>query len=355
MAGESLSLSELRDWYSKFDAVVKNYGGGALSELGVPDGGTVVTSDINNLYNQITAFRKDTYFKTEPTLYPTDYSIIGSGTLISRNVVTPITTTIAGISQIKCRNQATNTSGINSNGTQSSGTNSSGTNSSGICGSGTCGSGTCGSGTCSSGGYGATNSWTANAHGTLSHGQLGGACTQGEKSSGNCAQGSKSSGTCTNLYNSVTCGSGTNDVLNPGINNAWSCVCFVTYNNNISHSSGTKSHGTQSHNYCQHGKNNVTCSSGKNSVACSSGTNDNKCGSGTNQYTNKSHTTCNYSTHSHGSNNHGSKNHGTNNHGTNNHGAYNHGALSHGALSHGSKAHSTIIDILNTNTTYSNN
>lgn len=51
MAGESLSLSELKDWYAKFDAVVTSYGGGALSKLGVPDGGTVVTSDINNLYN----------------------------------------------------------------------------------------------------------------------------------------------------------------------------------------------------------------------------------------------------------------------------------------------------------------
>jgi hypothetical protein len=51
MAGESLSLSELRDWYSKFDAVVTAHGGGALTPLGTPDGGTIVTSDINNLYN----------------------------------------------------------------------------------------------------------------------------------------------------------------------------------------------------------------------------------------------------------------------------------------------------------------
>lgn len=53
MAGESLSLSELKDWYSKFNAVISSYSGGNIAALTMPDADkdtTVVAGDINKLY-----------------------------------------------------------------------------------------------------------------------------------------------------------------------------------------------------------------------------------------------------------------------------------------------------------------
>jgi hypothetical protein len=66
MANEPLSLSELKDWYSAFNAVINNYSGGNISALPTPDGGTVITADINDLYNRIDAFKSETYLRTEP-------------------------------------------------------------------------------------------------------------------------------------------------------------------------------------------------------------------------------------------------------------------------------------------------
>ena len=63
MAGESLSLSELRNWYTAFNNVISNY----ASEIGVlptPDWGTAIPSDLNALYDKIDAFKSDTYLKT---------------------------------------------------------------------------------------------------------------------------------------------------------------------------------------------------------------------------------------------------------------------------------------------------
>jgi hypothetical protein len=53
MAGESLSLSELKDWYSKFNAVISSYSGGNIAALTMPDADndtTAVAGDINKLY-----------------------------------------------------------------------------------------------------------------------------------------------------------------------------------------------------------------------------------------------------------------------------------------------------------------
>jgi hypothetical protein len=66
MAGEPLSLSELKDWYSAFNAVINNYSGGNISALPTPDGGAAVPSDVNDLYSKIDAFKSETYLKTEP-------------------------------------------------------------------------------------------------------------------------------------------------------------------------------------------------------------------------------------------------------------------------------------------------
>ena len=129
----------------------------------VDDGGKVVTSDINNLYNQITAFGNDTYFKTQPTLYATDYSIVGSGTTIYRNVVTPIQTTVTGIAKIKCRNDATNSSGTNSNTTNNNTTCNRSTNGN------TCSRSNQGK-TCSNSTQGRTCSNSTNAHVAHTHG-----------------------------------------------------------------------------------------------------------------------------------------------------------------------------------------
>lgn len=246
MAGESLSLSELKDWYAKFDAVVKNYGGGALSTLGVPDGGTVVTSDINNLYNQITAFRNDTYFKTQPTLYATDYSIVSSGTTIIRNVVTPISTTITGIAKIKCRNDATNSSGTNSHGTNSHGTCAYSDNSQ------TC-SRTC-SVSCShldnSNDCSQTCSRSCSSGNNSNYVQCGNTCSR------SCSHGDNSKNIdCSNTC-SRTCSSGTH---------SQTCTrCAVScarVNNWYSSSTGAAQNSNSTHgNSCSHGSNSNTCS-----------------------------------------------------------------------------------------------
>lgn len=116
MAGESLSLSELKGWYTSFNNVIKAYGGGAIAALSTPDGGVVVPADINNLYSKITEFKNDTYFKTQPSLYPSSYTNVTSGSKVSRSAITPITTAITGINKIKCRNNATNNYGTHTHG-----------------------------------------------------------------------------------------------------------------------------------------------------------------------------------------------------------------------------------------------
>lgn len=67
MAGESLSLSEVINWYEAFNNVISNYGGGLISSITPPSlGDTAKASTINALYNTIDKFKSDEYLSTEP-------------------------------------------------------------------------------------------------------------------------------------------------------------------------------------------------------------------------------------------------------------------------------------------------
>ncbi len=333
MAGESLSLSELKDWYAKFDAVVTNYGGGALSKLGVPDGGTVVTSDINNLYNQITAFRNDTYFKTQPTLYATDYSIVSAGTKILRSQVTPISTTVTGIAKIKCRNDAAYNHGTNSHGTNRNVGCSQGDNAETCSRKADCwnvdNSNNCSS-TCSR---------------NCSHGDNGRAptvscshSTNGNTCSSSCSHGdnANTSRSCSYSTNSRTCSRCWN------IPNVNSSTCIQTINSKTTNTSGTNSETCTR--TCSSGDNAQTCSR-----LCSRGTNSQTCSrnctSGDNAETcsRTCSVACTYGDYGNNCSNAYSCSHGDNAK-TCSHGTYGHVALNHVTLSHG-----TVIDILNAN------
>ena len=61
MAGEPLSLAELQTWYNTFNTIINNYGGGEIETLPIPDGGLIVPSDINNIYDKINAMKNDEY------------------------------------------------------------------------------------------------------------------------------------------------------------------------------------------------------------------------------------------------------------------------------------------------------
>lgn len=342
MAGESLSLSELKQWYAAFDAVVTAHGGGALSTLGVPDGGTAVPSDINNLYNQITAFRNDTYFKTQPTLYATDYSLVSAGTLIQRNVVTPITTTVTGIARIKCRNEATNSSGTNSHGANNHGTCTRGDNSQ----------------TC-----------TRNCSVSCNHGDYGNNCSNA-RSCSNGDYGQTCNRVCSRGDNSETCGRtcyrATNDPCSRAracsngdnartcsrcwnIPNVNSSTCVQTINSKTTNTRGDNSETCSRTISCTNGTNtnsrSMSCSYSDNSRTCSSacqyGDNANNCSSAAACWnvdnSNTCGSTCTRSC-SHGDN---SK---TCSHSTNAHVAFNHTLLSN----------TKLIDILNSSATKTN-
>lgn len=202
MAGEKLTLAELKQWYSAFNDIIQNYGGGTISTLATPDGGEVVPADINNLYDKITAMKNDEFLGTQPTFYDS-FTKVASDTLVKRTDANPIINTATKIAAIKCRNTVTYTNQYNSHtnkgnvalshGTNSHGENGWGTDSNGYDGNqnnaqGYCtqwGNGHwCNNGLCYWGQYGngtygnGALSHGAKSHGTNTHGQH----THGSKS-----------------------------------------------------------------------------------------------------------------------------------------------------------------------------
>ena len=197
MAGESLSLTELKQWYSTFNTVIKNYSGGTISELATPDGGAVIPSDINALYDKITAMKNDEFLGTQPTYYST-FTKVAQGELVERTDATPVIDTATKIAAIKCRNTTTFTNGYHSN-TQ--------------------------------------KSHTTNSHGSNSHG------TQGN--------GAKSKGTHGNQNNANGC----NSVSTCSTNWCNNSLCYWGAQGNGTEYNGTNSHGAKSHTVKSHGDN----------------------------------------------------------------------------------------------------
>ncbi len=186
MAGETLSYTELKNWYTTFNNVISNYGGN-LSTKSVPSSGSkAVASNINNLFTAINEMANEEYLGTQSSLYSTDYTVVASGGKITRSSTTPISNTASKITQIKCRNKISYSCGTNNNGTNSDSYNYNGTCSSGSCSNGSCSYSTrmCGSkssgnwsngnnsnGSCSSGtNNNAANSDTSNSSGNQSNG-----------------------------------------------------------------------------------------------------------------------------------------------------------------------------------------
>lgn len=126
MAGESLSYTELKNWYDTFNTVISNYGGD-IEQLIVPTQDKAKPNDINNLLNKITELANEEYLSTQPTLYDTDYTITSKGEKIVRSTAaTPISNTATNILSIKCRNKIQFSSGTCSSGKYSNGSFSSG-------------------------------------------------------------------------------------------------------------------------------------------------------------------------------------------------------------------------------------
>lgn len=187
MAGESLSYTELKNWYDTFNTVISNYGGN-IEQLIVPTQGKAKPNDINNLLNKITELANEEYLGTQPSLYLTDYSVVSSGSKILRSSITPISNTASNLSSISCRNKISYSCGTNSCGNKSNGSDN----------CGTWGNGTCSNGTCSNGtkGYGAN---TNNSQPTICSS---GTCSSGTRSNGYNSKSTKSTSTKTNGVNS---------------------------------------------------------------------------------------------------------------------------------------------------------
>lgn len=175
MAGETLSYSELKNWYTIFNNTIANYGG-SLTQKSVPASGSQATpSNINNLFTAINEMAEETYLGTQPSLYSTDYTVVSSGNKILRSSVTPINNTANKLSQIKCRNKISYSCGTNSCGNKSNGENSDGTWGNASCSKGTCSNGSKGCGSCFQGSYtriaynSGSNSNGSNTNGYNSH------------------------------------------------------------------------------------------------------------------------------------------------------------------------------------------
>lgn len=130
MAGEKLSLQELKNWYAQFNTIIKNCGGGTISQLTTPDGGLAVPADVNDVYNKITEMKNDTYLGTQADLYTTG-TAVAKGGKITRANTTPINTTATQIQSVKCRNTTTFSNGYHTNTKKSHTANSHGADSQG--------------------------------------------------------------------------------------------------------------------------------------------------------------------------------------------------------------------------------
>lgn len=201
MAGETLSYTELKNWYTIFNNVISNYGG-SLSTKTVPSSGSqAIPSNVNNLFTAINEMANETYLGTQPSLYSTDYTVVASGNKINRSSITPVSSTASKITSIKCRNKISYSCGTNSSGTQSCGTNSNGTNSDGTWGNvsksdGTHNNGTLTQGTCVQGSKN-INSYNSgsNPNGTKSYGYN----SYLDRSNGTNSNGTNSCGTNSNV------------------------------------------------------------------------------------------------------------------------------------------------------------
>lgn len=123
---KSLDLEELKQWYATFNNIINKYGGGAIGILPEPDGGLIVPSDVNDLYDRINSMKNDEYLGTLESGYDS-VSPVTSGQMINRTSTTPIINTVNKIIDIKCRNTTTFTNLYNSNGDKSNGDKGNGT------------------------------------------------------------------------------------------------------------------------------------------------------------------------------------------------------------------------------------
>lgn len=140
MAGEPLSLTELKEWYTALNTVITNYSGGTISTLTAPaDAAKVLPTDINNAYDRIQAMKDDEFLGTQ-NFYST-FTKVAQGEIVERADAAPIVETTKKITAIKCRNTTTYTNQYHShteknntameNGTQSHGNQTNGSNSQG--------------------------------------------------------------------------------------------------------------------------------------------------------------------------------------------------------------------------------
>ena len=210
MAGEPLSLTELKEWYAAFNAVINAYGGGTIDPLTDPaDGSKVLPEHINNAYDKITAMKNDAYLGTQD-FYST-FTKVATGEEVVRPDSVPITDTMAQIKGIKCRNTTTFTNGYHTNTQKSHSTHSNGAKSNSKNGNGSDSNGNWGNENNANGTYsGCSTNWCNNglcywgakgngdwSNGALSHGAL----SHGVKSNGDNTHSAKSHSSQVDILN----------------------------------------------------------------------------------------------------------------------------------------------------------
>ena len=234
-AGSLAQDEDLKSWYTSLNSIISSYGG-SIATLTVPGNNQKIEdTDVNNFYNKITEMKSDTYLKTQTSIYPT-YSVVSSGTKIVSNVGTTMSSSVGSsyLGKIKCRNNATNSSGTCQHDTCSHSTNSNVVK-----------------GNVNKDNVNHTNS--RHSHGTCSNSNNGNVI----QFNGGCYYS-----TCNYSRNFR----GTNGFwyYEQGFNSHGTCSHSTNSNVNKSNglnSHGTHSHGSHSHGTCSHG----TCSHGSNS------------------------------------------------------------------------------------------
>ena len=103
--------SDLQSLYTTFNNFIQNYSNG-IAKLTVPSNNKKVeATDLNNLNTKITAFKSDTYLKTQASWWVN--ATVTAGNPLKASDWTNINTTVTNMGKVKCKNNATNSKGTN--------------------------------------------------------------------------------------------------------------------------------------------------------------------------------------------------------------------------------------------------
>lgn len=113
--GEKALLSDLNSWQTIFNNLASNYSNGVSTVALTTSNTSITASQINTLHARITSFRADKYLGTQAAWWPTGTNVTVGNPITPANL-TAIINTVSNASKVKCKNEASNSSGDCPNG-----------------------------------------------------------------------------------------------------------------------------------------------------------------------------------------------------------------------------------------------